>query len=349
MNFHGGQCSQKNVIDFSVNIPPYEPPSGFQELMVSSINKLNEYPDIDGESAKKAIGHSLKINKDQIIIGNGATELIYLVARVSKHQRVMIVEPTFTEYRRAFEKMGVYPLTYDRDRNDHWAICPYDLSKQINQKQIDTLVICNPNNPTGDFLGAEFFNTLLTSVLNKNFKIIIDESFIDFINDALSSAYLEAMKKITKAYQVLQLRSLTKTFSVAGLRIGYGVGNEDWISKLHDQKEPWSINRFALDSIPFFMSQKAYIENLKARTEIDRVEMYKRLCEIKGLTVFNGMANFLLFHCHHDHLNEELIEKNLYIRTCCDFAGLNANYYRIAVRTSIENKRLINAIKEVLK
>lgn len=359
MNFHGGYYGKNALLDFSVNIPTLEYPDGFEELMISAIRELKKYPEIDGESAKREIGNHTSYSEEQIILGNGATELIYLYARSVEIGKAMIIEPTFTEYRRALELNEInvisYSLLNEIDERDSMLLIDTSdegmlkkLVDKINEENVDLLVICNPNNPTGHLYQDDFFERVYSGVNVKNFKMFIDESFLDFVS-------WKAQNKMSYSNEcrkgMFLLRSMTKNYEVPGLRIGYGISDGDTIRKMSKYKEPWSLNSFALVSIPFFLKQTSHLEKIKNWCEEELDFLIEKLLGINGIKVFKPYANFLLIRLENirgEHFFENMVKNGIYLRRCEDFEGLDNQYYRIAVRERKENKILLEKIEEAL-
>lgn len=253
MNKHGGYFGgdDNRVIDFSVNINPLGPPPKLIEKLKEDLEDIVRYPEIDGETGKKLLSKSLDIDTTEIVLGNGATELIYLFAKAIRPQRVLIVEPTFTEYRRAFEINGSSIYEFITNEKKDFNIEIDDLLKEIDEVQPDVVVICNPNNPTGTLIEKKGIKSILEVLDNMQASLFIDESFIDFVEDRSCKAYISK-------YPLFILRSMTKFYAIPGLRLGYGLGHKDLISRLNRVKEPWTLNILALQSLSILIEDEDY-------------------------------------------------------------------------------------------
>ena len=281
MNFHGGQYKKNGMNDFSVNIPQIPFDSSYQALLTQTIQKLYDYPEIDGETARVAVSEYLNWPSENIVLGNGATDLIYLIARAHRFKRAMIIEPTFTEYRRALNQAGTETMSYYLNRhesNEHpkedgdWKFGffeadPKDIAQAINQTGSEALYVCNPNNPTGTFFNSNFFEEILKNVSIASFTLVIDESFIEFANQEF---HHESMNQLMKRYNVLVIRSMTKTFCVPGLRIGYVFGDKNAVDPVAKLRDPWAVNRFALESIPYFLNNQMYLKKIQVWCEEEK-------------------------------------------------------------------------------
>lgn len=351
MNFHGGYHGKDKLKDFSVNIPPIEFSESFKDLILTEFDQLQKYPELSGQETIEKMSKVLGYPSESLILGNGATELIYLYARTVSIQKALIIEPTFTEYRRALETHGVPIVTYDLDLESPGNLDLEDLIDFINQKVCDLLVICNPNNPTGHIYTFEDLKRLLEGVKVEGFKLFIDESFIDFVPTSFSENYLKHMKTLINQYPIFLLRSMTKTYSVPGLRIGYGIGNEVIIKSLYRYKEPWSLNTFALLSIPFFLEKKDAVEAVNIWSQRENEKMAKALSQIKGLRLIKGLANYHLIEVLDERgtlFFSKMLERGYYLRTCKDFIGLGDHYFRIALQKPEDNEELIKVIAGVM-
>ncbi len=184
LNEHGGYFGNKpkEIIDFSVNINPLGVPNKLIEAMKDELSMLIRYPEIDGKTAKLSLSNHLNKKEDQIILGNGATELIYLFARGIKPSKVLILQPTFTEYERAFKLSGSSIYHFYVDESTKFRINMSKLLENIREINPEVVVLCNPNNPTGVFYKPEELMPLLETVKKNNGYLFVDESFIDFTN-----------------------------------------------------------------------------------------------------------------------------------------------------------------------
>jgi len=351
MNFHGGYFGKDKLVDFSVNIPPIPYDDSYRKMLIDHINTLQKYPELSGEETKRALSKRLGYKSEALILGNGATELIYLFARTQEVKKALILEPTFTEYKRALKTYQVEILRHDLDLSAPQNLDTEKIINRINAEAIDLLVICNPNNPTGHLYKIEDLQRILEGVRTSGFKLFIDESFIDFVSVDYQKTYDVAMKRLMDQYTIFLLRSMTKTFSVPGLRIGYGIGDANLIHKMHKYKEPWSLNTFALVSMPYFLDQKDQIDAVNAWSRRENVYMAEGLENIKGLKLIKGEANYHLIEIINmsgQVFFDRMIERGIYLRTCLDFDGLGEQFFRVALRQHEDNKWFLTQLSEVL-
>ncbi|SHH22591.1 L-threonine O-3-phosphate decarboxylase [Caloranaerobacter azorensis DSM 13643] len=346
MNKHGGYYGEnkEKVLDFSVNINPLGVTERVKEKLIESINIINRYPEIDGESAKKVLADRLSIEHSEVIIGNGATELIYLFARAFSPKKVVIIQPTFNEYFRAFRLTGSRICNYELTYSNDFKLEVNDLLDYLKDINPNVLVICNPNNPTGYFIRQKELLPVVNYIREIGSYLLLDESFIDFTDE---KSYVNLIKE----FPIFILRSMTKFYSVPGLRLGYGVANSEIIKKLNEHKEPWTINSFALSIVSTILDDEAFYRESKKWLQDEKNYLYKELKEIRDIDFFNSQTNFILCKVKKGNayeVREKLMQYNIYIRVCDDFIGLDNTYFRIAIKSHKDNIKLINAIKKVL-
>lgn len=343
MNKHGGYYgeNQEKIIDFSVNINPLGVSEKVIKRIYKSLNEIVRYPEIDGSSARGIIARNLGIEKTQIILGNGATELIYLYARTIKANKVLILQPTFNEYERAFRLSGSEIFNFLLSEEGGFQIDEAELICKIKEIKPDMLVICNPNNPTGIFVEYQKLTGVFDYMKKIGSYIFIDESFIDFTDE-------EDLLSLVDKYPVFILRSMTKFYAIPGIRLGYGLACEEIIERLNAFKEPWTINSIALDIVSTLFEDKEYIANTKEWLYSEKGFVKEKLGKFEDIKVFNSYTNFHLCKISNQkasELREKLLTDRIYIRTCEDFYGLGDSYFRIAVRTHDENIKLIKSLK----
>lgn len=206
--------SAEEIIDFSANINPLGFSPKIREIIIKNLNQLSHYPDPECKEAKKEISHYFKIDYENIILGNGSTELIYLIVRNLKPKKVLIPIPTFYEYEKSLNNNNVSINFYKLIEKQEFAISIKEIISQL--AGIDLVFLCNPNNPTGTFLHREEILILVKEIQRRKIFLFLDEVFIDLHEE-------ESFIKEVKNYNYLIiLRSLTKFFGLPGLRIGFG-------------------------------------------------------------------------------------------------------------------------------
>lgn len=335
MNRHGG-IREEGVLDYSVNINPLGMPQWIPTEMGRLLLEADTYPPILAENAVEALALHLKEPKERLLLGNGATELLYLFARAQIPGRVLLVEPTFNEYRRAFQVAGWDVRHFLREK-DTWELDVDALISHLSEHCPRVLVLCEPNNPTSTMVEKESMERIQGVCRENNITLFLDESFLDFTGEPLP-AHQEG---------VVRLRSMTKFYSIAGIRLGYVLADKQCIQEMIAYKEPWSVNTFAQGILPKLLEDEDFRARSLRYIEEQRDYLFKELSAL-GLHVPPPKANFLFFRCESEGFHQQMYERGFFLRSCEDFYSLDNMYFRMCVRTIEDNHSLVQAMKEVL-
>lgn len=338
--------SSEEIIDFSANINPLSISPKIKEVLVKSIDRLSHYPDPECKEAKKEISRYFGIDYENIILGNGSTELIYLIVRTLKPKKALIPIPTFYEYERALNNSNISINFYKLKEKQEFLVSIDEIIPQLSG--IDLVFLCNPNNPTGTFLRREEILILVKEIQRRKIFLVLDEAFIDLHEDE------SFIKEIKNYDHLIILRSLTKFYGLPGLRIGFGVGSSKLIKKLEVQKIPWSVNCLAQIAVREILQDKEFINKSKSSLLEEKEFLYRELSNIKGLRAYKPSSNFifikLLGNISSEELTDQLAKKGILIRDCSNFRGLEkGKFIRVAVRTREENIKLLKELKLILR
>ncbi len=349
MNVHGGYNGNKKekVLDFSVNLNPLGVPESVKAYIVNNLGALDTYPEIEARTARQYLAREHGLESSNIIMGNGAVELIYLLAKTVKPKKVLLIQPTFSEYERAFRLSDAECIHYFLKSDDDFKLDLEDLLYTILIHKPGVMVMCNPNNPTATYIKNKAIKKIIEALKSYGGILMIDESFSAFENmpTAISLLYYD---------NLFLLRSMTKYYAIAGIRLGYGIGAKEIIDQMQLQKEPWTLNAIASNIVEVLLKDEEYQLKTKKWYKEEKAYFLEGIKKIHFLTVFESKANFFLCHCEFDseELKSRLLEKGIFIRTCHDFASLEGKYIRIALRNRAENRLLFEAliaIQEALK
>lgn len=342
---HGGNIYavkrrfKKEVIDFSANINPLGLPSQIKKIIYKNFASILHYPDPEANIIRK-LAQYWGVKEKNILLGNGSTELIYLIASCFMPKTTLIPVPTFSEYERAARNIRSKIKFVNLDEKEDFRLNPNRLSDS------DILFLSNPNNPTGNLIFTD--SRMLEELPYK--LIVIDEAFMDFLPDEKKYTLIW---KAAKSKRIIVLRTFTKFFALPGLRIGYLVAHRDIIKALKKYQMPWSVNVFALKAAECLLVDKSYINNTRQFIEKEKRFLFKAIAEIGGLKPYPSVTNFLLIKIEDKNLSssfltKRLIQKGILIRDCANFRGLSNKFVRVAVRTHRENLKLIGALKKII-
>jgi threonine-phosphate decarboxylase len=355
---HGGIYSAKNSnlvkIDFSSNINPLGVSKKIIKSLINNINLSYIYPDPNCIELKRGIIKYLDCNIDEIdniITGNGATELIHYFSSTFVKKKVMIPSPTFCEYELASRRSNA-KIIYSQVKKDFY-IDPEFIVKNSNNptNEITTIFLCNPNNPTGKDSKKQIIEIL--EKINDKITILLDESYVEFVNDKDEKRY-NYFINLTKEYKnVIILRSLTKTWGLAGLRIGYAISNTKTIDKMKNKVIAWNVNGLAQLAAREALKDKNYLNSAKKIIETEKKRSFDRLKKNYKIKPIYTDVNFYLIEILNNKSSTELTDtllnkNNLLVRDCKTFTGMSDKFIRVAIKTSKENNELFKALEKAL-
>lgn len=332
-----------SIIDFSANINPVGISNKVKEEMILALNEIERYPDITYYDLKMGISRYDNVYYDNILLGNGAAEVIFNIVRGLKPKKVLLPQPTFSEYEDAVKSIDS-DIEYYVIKNEDYTL-DNEFISLINES-IDMIFICNPNNPTGVLTSKEYIKLVLERAKKYNAVVVIDESFIDFIEFKERCSVIQWCKEYKN---LIVVKSLTKFFAFPGIRIGYGIsGNNEIIEKVSRVSIPWSINTVATFGAIVALNQREYVEKTILYVKNEKEFLFNALSKFEKLSVYKPTVNFIFFKINSKfELKEQLIKEGILIRSCNNYKGLDSSYYRVAVRTREENIKLIEALKKI--
>ena len=385
MDFHGGNIYKifrekniKEILDYSSNINPYGIPESLKKRITENLEILERYPDPDYVELRQKLAHLNKVDISNIVLGNGATEIIFLFMKVINPQKVLIVSPTFREYERAikatervenssilgdsnkkedddnsYEKQKIEIEYFELKENDDFKLNINNLKNEL-EKKYDLLIMCNPNNPTGKFLKLDETEEILKECNKYNTKLFIDEAFIDFLKDGMKESIINTKENKQNLFVT---RAFTKFFAIPGLRLGYGIYFDKKLEKgISEKKEPWSVNNIAEIAGLTVLDDTEYIEKtLKWITE-EKIYMYEKLNEINGIKPYKTEVNFITVKIENNFilkglnvkiLRGKMIEKGILIRDASNFNFLDERFFRLAIKDRKNNDRVIETLKKI--
>lgn len=350
MRRYGGYWRYPGVLDFCYLVNPYYPSQKMiDEIQVNFRELLMNYPsgmDVNSLVAAKTFG----LRKNQVCVGNGAAELIKSLTGMIQG-KIGVIYPSFEEYANRIGKERVVPYMAD---NRDFAYQAQEIMDFFNDKEIEALIVVNPDNPTGNYIKRADILTMADWAEKKGIKLVVDESFSDFVEDVSEVSLLDR-ELLIHTPSLIVVKSISKSYGVPGLRLGIIATNDtELIEKMKKDVSIWNINSFGefyfqiaekyKDSyrnalVKFKDSRRQLVEGLKANPNLRVIpsEANYVMCEVSGETDSRELAKKLLYY--HDILIKDLSKKH-------GFEG--RSYIRVAVRTTQENEKLINAINKEL-
>ncbi len=330
------------ILDFSANLNPLGPPDWLRPLVSSRLSDLVHYPDPENAALTAAFAGAFGVPGDDVLMGNGSTELLYLLPSVLEKRRAVIPVPAYVDYAVAADLAGLpveaLPLQEER------GFVPDFAAIERTLKGDEILLIGTPNNPTGLTVPAADLKAL--ALRHPNTVVVADEAFADFTDE-------ESLLDLERPENLIVLRSLTKFYAIPGLRLGAVVASPEIVGRLRRRIPPWSVNSLAQAVGAAALADRAYAEETRRFVQKRREELVAEIGAIPGLSVYPGKANFLLVRIDREGLTaselaQMCLDDGIAVRVCHNFAGLDGRFFRIAVRTQDENARLGHSLRKAM-
>jgi threonine-phosphate decarboxylase len=332
------------MLDFSASINPLGLALGAMQAVQESLKLATHYPDPDCYDLKQALGSFHGIDPECVCIGNGSTELIFLLPKALALRQALIPGPTFSEYAAAMRAVGGEASPLLALPEEEFRLCPTQVAAALGRSH-DCVWLCNPNNPTGQLWAKAQVLELWEQARRVGASLIVDEAFIE---------YCEADSVVSKAPSwpgLLVLRSFTKFYGMPGLRVGYLVAEPAVIRRVEALRLPWSVNTLAQAAATASLGETSYAVRSRHLVAGERPHLAAALAEL-GLAPCPSSANFLLVRLPSAVTSAALAAamrcQGVLIRDCESFEGMDQQWIRVAVRTAAEHERLVHALKNAM-
>lgn len=334
---HGGDIYRNQVnLDFSVNINPLGIPREVEEALHGAVRKCGEYPDIAAERLREAVSRMLSVPEEYLLFGNGASELFMAAVHGMKPEKTVIPVPSFYGYEYAAGAASENILYYGTKRKN--GFCLGEDFFEFLTEDVDLLFLANPNNPTGNLMDREYLARLLEHCGKRGIYVVLDECFIEFCGEGHS-----ALPQVSRFDNLILVRAFTKIFAIPGVRLGYLVcGNRQLLEGMNRHLPEWNLSVFAQAAGYVCAKQDAYVAETADYVKEERFFLADGLKNL-GFTVFDSMANFILFYTTWPLYNP-LLERGILIRDCSNFKGLSEGFYRVAVKSRKESEILLKEL-----
>lgn len=347
-NIYDTEGKGQQWLDFSANINPLGMPATVKQAIKRNLDELVHYPDPQGRLLKRSIADWHRVDREQVVLGNGAAELFYVYFHFLRPKRVLLPVPSFSEYEKAARAAGAEVKYFYLKAEEEFRLNFVKLVKEMQGCQ--AVVLGNPNNPTGTLWQKAELKAMLAAAAELNVTVMVDESFLGFLQD--QDAY--SVADLAGSYSnLIVISSLTKVLAIPGLRLGYGIANEALVESLEFQKDTWNVNSLAQAAGAAGLADKQFFRQTWQHTAETAAHIYRCLSGIPDLKVYKPAVNFVLLGLRacgvtSMELTRRMREQGILIRDCSNYPGLDEYYVRVAVRGVEENNRMIAALSYCL-
>lgn len=334
------------ILDFSASINPLGMSSTVRNALIGSLDSLIHYPDTSHKELKQALATFHALSPAHFTIANGSTELIYNLPAMLPGNKALIISPSFSEYVRALGQHHWETQHFILSPESNFAIDTDKLERAL-AGGVDALFICNPGNPNGTLYPQRVIEKIYSLCQSAGTFMVLDEAFMDFCEEA------SAKQMIVHSDNAIVLRSMTKFFGIPGLRLGYAISNAILAERLDSMGGPWSVNSLALAAGAAALRDVQHNQESLEFIWQERRTLFESLAQFSQFKLYPSSANYLLVEIKEGmtsrELKERLLAHRILVRDCASFMGLSGQYFRIAIRTSAENKRLLECLCRILK
>ena len=344
-------CPASSIRDFSASINPLGPPPRAISAIRDNLDRLTAYPDPNYARLKTTLAQYHQISADYILPGNGSAELLTWAGwELSQQQVTYLITPAFGDYERALTAFDAnwrtYPLNLEQDKitNHSVLFALVDTLPVLNRIPLNSgLLLNNPHNPTGKL----WTRVEILPYLAKFALVVVDEAFMDFLPPGEEQSLIALVKDYPN---LVILRSLTKFYSLPGLRIGYAIAHPERLQRWQKFRDPWSVNTLAAIAAETVISDRDFQAQTWNWLPPTRKKLWQGLASIPGLQPLASSTNFLLVKTttSSTKLQAELLQKyQIFIRDCLSFPELGDRYFRVAIRAQEDNNDLLAALSMI--
>lgn len=319
------------IYDFSENVNAFGLPPRIIEKWPTLLTEVTVYPDPQGEPFLSAAANFHAVSKDQLFIGNGAAEVLALLAERYRGKTAIIVHPTFSEYEATLEEKGVTVHRIIAAESTGFQLPVEEVKTAM--KTADVLYLCTPNNPTGILPSEEVLTMLIEYGHEVQCEVVLDEAFIDFVDESLSF-----IQEIKQYENLIVVRSMTKMYAIPGIRLGYMIAKPSIIQEVQALAPHWNVNGLAAAVGAICFEEQEFVEKTKVHSERERSKLTDFL-HAHGCRTTASVANFIVFKLADEtktkQLAIDLLKKGIVLRHTENFLGMNGNWLRIGMKQQV--------------
>ncbi|OCT10621.1 threonine-phosphate decarboxylase [Paenibacillus pectinilyticus] len=336
---------KEQFLDYSSNMNPLGPPEVVKQILIESWRDIVKYPDPAVRELRQKLSQKYEIDPESILVGNGAAELIDLIIRVLKPTTTGLARPSFSEYEEAVHKVEGGLISLPLFPQHQFELQWQDVEASLTA--LDILFLGHPNNPTGRILSS----SIVSHLLGSGRKLVLDEAFMDFVQQEKEHSLL---KLASTCQDLIVIRSMTKFYSIPGIRLGFVVAHPDLIAQLRYQQVQWSVNYLAQRIGAAVLEDESFEQSTREWLQIEKPWLMAELSRL-GLDVVPSDVNFLLFAFPESsgktvkQAQQYMGHQGILIRDASLFEGLNERYCRVAIRLREDNERLIQVLSNFMR
>lgn len=358
-HFHGSDLEKieeiyhipkESIVSFSANVNPLGISDRLRHSLAEQLDAISTYPDREYTALRQCISRYAGCGPEQIIVGNGSTELISLIIQSIHPKKALILGPTYSEYEREISLEGGHTIYYRLREEREFVMEVDDFCRSLSD-DLDLIVLCNPNNPTSTALTRAEMRQILDASLQHGIFVMTDETYVEFTDP---EAGISAVPLTAYYSNLAVLRGTSKFFAAPGLRLGYAVtGNRDLIRTIAARQNPWTISTLAEIAGRLMFEDEAYIARTRELISSERSRLTEELRAWGSLHVYEPAANFILLRIEKEDVNADIlfdhcIRQGMMIRNCSTFPFLDSRFVRFCVMKPEQNDRLLAAMRELL-
>lgn len=359
-NIHGGDLDiisreygieKSSIVNFSGNVNPLGLPGCVKNAILANPCIITNYPDVAYMELKAAIADYTGTSAQNVLTGNGSTELISTFIKTVKPQRAVIISPAYSEYLREVTLLGGEAELFRLKEENDFRL-DIDALLGVLTNDVNLLVICNPNNPTGSYISRPQMEKILTHCQSRHIYVMVDETYVEFSDDAAQVSSIPLAEKFDNLFII---RGTSKFFACPGLRLGYGIcSNKEIIQKINTLKDPWSVNSFAEMCGKIMFKDSKFEAQTKEFITNERNRIKAELGKWKNIRLYDTQSNFFLIKLLRNDITsteifERLIKYGLLIRDASDFPYLGSSFLRFCILSHNDNTALLEKLYNIIE
>lgn len=336
------------ILDLSASLNPLGPPPGLHQELAANFDRLCHYPDRQALELRRALAAHHGLGLGNVLPGNGSTALIRLIARVMDLSTIVVMAPAFGEIPRSLALTSRHFHYLLMDEKNNYAGREGDLERLWDMEP-NCVFLTNPVSPSGVCWDLEVIDQLIAQAKRRRCWVVLDEAFIDFASDEQASW---SPGRVLGYNRLLVLRSMTKIYCMAGLRLGYLLAHEEALRTFNSLGEPWSVNTLAQAAGVYCLGRREFVEQTRKQGALWREAMAERMAAL-GLKVYPSEVNYLLARIPPEGPTAAQVARacaphGVLVRNCESFVGCGDHHLRVAVCQPADQDRLFEALAPTL-